>query len=96
MFANVCVKCTLLQLLLCDADVWALSMFFTLYKLYILFTLTLPLILPIIENFQHFYIFKKKKKTSLGMIYKLFSSWGTKHFLTRTRILEIDIFVPIM
>jgi len=94
MFANVCVKCTLLQLLLCDADVWALSMFFTLYKLYSLYTKTTPN--PTYHRKLSAFLHFQKKRTSLGMIYKLFSLWGTKHFLTRTRILEIDIFVPIM
>jgi len=52
--------------------------------------LTLPLNTPITENFLGFYIFKK---TFLSMIYKPFSLWGPKKFPTRTRIMDIAIFV---
>jgi len=59
---------------------------FILYKLYILSPNPKPANHRTLSVLLHF------QKTLHSMNYKLFSSWGPKHFLTRTRIFNIAIF----
>jgi len=70
-------------------------MIFMLSSIFYPLKLTLPLKIPITDNFLHIYSFKKRN--IVGIIYTLFSSWGPKNVPTRTRISDIAIlYVPLM